>query len=103
MLVTENQAALLLCVRGLPEGITCFGSRCMAWRWAESWRQLVEMPANHKDSCSEAEPPRPPTLPQSWTWSPPGDFDDLGCWVEPANEALARRMGYCGLAGKVKY
>ncbi len=74
----------------------CCASSCMAWRWAESTPCRDVMPA--RDPHAATEPDRPEHLPASWQFCPCDDAS--ACWVEPAEEAAARRSGYCGLAGK---
>lgn len=78
----------------------CIGSGCMAWRWELAPASRVRLPEELAQASTEAEPPRPGNLPESWRWSPSGS--DLGeaCWSEPIEEASARTRGFCGLASR---
>jgi hypothetical protein len=104
MFKTEAQAAEAWC----PERVKaefpehCAGPGCMMWRWATppAYRR-VSIPPRLEDAMSEAEPTRPESVCETWKWSPPDA--DPGCWVEPEEEAAARRTGYCGLAGKPEF
>lgn len=77
---------------------TCIGPKCAMWRWAEPIRIRVIAPEKWPENDAHV-PERPAHIPESWTWEP-GDGDPPG-WVEPKDEAQARRLGFCGLAGKV--
>lgn len=87
----------------LPDGdITmsamCVGSRCMAWRWANTPRRQFHVSA---DCEARVEPERAPGTPASWVWCPYDEMEgDYAGWLEPEEECNARRRGYCGLAGK---
>lgn len=93
--------------RGLPASCLCIGSACMAWRWIESHpasrlQYAYGSDGNHLQRGA-AEPPRPPSIPESWEWQP-GDPDALETtqprWRETGAEALLRRQGYCGAFGR---
>ncbi len=95
--MASNCAVNVAAVEGSsPHWQTCIASRCAMWRWSES------APARQLTSCQDrdatTEPPRPFTVPADWEFCPAGD--DHACWVEPDAAALARRTGYCGLAGQ---
>lgn len=73
----------------------CIGDQCAAWRWAG--------PAQRKfvlcdDAAATVEPKRPDLIPNTWKFCPSEDGEPAG-WVQPDDEAMAERMGYCGLAG----
>ena len=97
MNVTENQASQRWCPM---IGQHCLGSECMIWRWAfEATR--------HHVLCATYNPPfepqRPENVPATWEYIPydPSDGDPAG-WLEPASDAQARSLGYCGLAAERK-
>lgn len=73
----------------------CCASECMAWRWSESVPVFGFVGAN-KFYTYETE--RPAHIPETWEFCP--SDDGPSCWAEPEEETLARRSGYCGLAGK---
>jgi hypothetical protein len=97
VIVTENQASELWCPQSgeRPGNPTCIGSRCMAWCWT------TEYPHRQSKLCSNqgatSEPLRPPSVPESWVFTPAADGDPAD-WSEPAEVAAARRKGFCGLA-----
>lgn len=68
-----------------PGGTKCLGSGCMLWRWLQP--ALQEMRRNPVEGWEHvvADPDDPEV----------GDY-----WLQPLEEAQARRLGYCGLAGK---
>lgn len=78
----------------------CAGSRCAMWRWADSpsCRRIRLCDQLH----ATTEPERPSSMPTSWVFEPwaPAHPDGWAQWIEPEEEAHARRRGYCGLAGK---
>lgn len=74
----------------------CWGPQCMAWRWDRVAPNLYVIAARRS---STREPVRPVNVPSSWKWLP-YDEDRPAQWMEPDEEAMARSLGYCGLAGK---
>ena len=106
MLVTEEQAKEMVCPlpRHESTGNGCYGSRCMWWRWGAETRTRFR--AAHDDDGNalgiQAEPDRPNDVPASWIWVPAkrGIQSMASGWQEPRPEAHARRLGYCGAAGK---
>ena len=102
MLLTENEASVQMCpIRTRSNDFAyCDPLMCMAWRWADvpTW-QRVQLA---HDMHATTEPKRPAHVPQSWVFEPYNqtDSDCYARWVEPKDEANARRRGYCGLAGK---
>lgn len=77
----------------------CIGSGCMAWRWQEELFRRRRHPVDRAQASSVQEPPRPIGLPPSWKWNATYADEGDACWIEPIEEANARRHGYCGLAG----
>ena len=84
----------------------CIASRCMAWRWdgpmGINQRVLGRSYLIDGIPAAEAiaEPPRPRDVPASWVWLPyDPEEGDHARWSEPAEDAQARRQGYCGRAG----
>jgi hypothetical protein len=81
-----------------PDLAPCIGSACMMWRWfdlAPACRRVAFGDLNE-------EPARPAHVPASWKWcSWEGElpFSATWGWLEPDEEAKARRRGYCGLSG----
>lgn len=72
-------------------GTACIGEKCMAWQWADSGNRMRRLCS---DPNATTEPERPASVPASWTFYP--CEDDEACWVEPEEEAMQRRKGYCG-------
>ncbi len=115
--VTEKQAAGMWCpmVRESgPDNRTiwnrtgedhhdrCLGSRCMAWRWATDIERRVLRPGAYREpgTPEPVEHRQALGVPDGWTWEIDADAQD-GChWLEPEEQAVPRRRGYCGLAGK---
>lgn len=97
MILTESQARDRHCPHTL---VGCDASDCMMWRWAEPVRLRFTMAPDEFNTIGEndPEPPRPSHVPASWTWCP--CVEDPAGWVEPNESAMARRCGFCGLAGK---
>jgi hypothetical protein len=81
------------------ESVNCIGSRCMMWRWGDNFnlRQKFHQ-ATGEDATATTEPPRPAGVPADWTWEE-YEGDGYSGWLEPEADMLARRVGYCGLAG----
>lgn len=68
----------------VSEAAACLGSGCMAWRWLQKpMRQASWTPV------------------EGWEHSPadPGDPEDRDYWLQPQEDAVRQRPGYCGLAG----
>lgn len=79
----------------VPASCRCIGSRCMMWEWAE-------MPEQRFKVCpidrATIEPPALGGPPASWEWRPyDAQEGEPAGWLEPENEAAARRRGHCGL------
>lgn len=86
--------------RDIEADCRCVSSRCAMWRWADA--PTCQRVQQAHDMHATTEPERPAHVPQSWVFDP-YDAEDADCyarWVEPKDEAAARRRGYCGLAGK---
>lgn len=112
--VTEKQAAGMWCphvvashtdprmgVNGRPIH-NCVGSTCMAWRWATDIERRVLRPGAYREpgTPEPVEHRQALGVPDGWTWEIDADAQD-GChWLEPEEQAVPRRRGYCGLAGK---
>lgn len=102
MFLTETEAAARWCPA--EGGDSCLGSQCMAWRWGEPLRcrlyTATDVETDDVLPIRSPEPRRPRDVPGSWTWHA-GDLanGDPPSWNEPQAEAVARRRGYCGLAG----
>lgn len=80
---------------------TCIASQCAMWRWdsARPRRYFI------RAKCDNAEqeefsggPWAGRDVPAGWKFCPAED--DIAGWIEPESAWLARRTGYCGLAGK---
>jgi hypothetical protein len=95
MNLTEAKAKEKRCVQ--PWRDLCRGAGCMAWRWSQPLRRTVRLAENYGET---SEPPRPPHVPAHWPFVPFDESEgDPAGWVEPLEDAQARRTGYCGLAG----
>jgi hypothetical protein len=76
----------------------CVGADCMAWRWATS-------PRYQRIYCSDPSATvEPSTRParvalEGWVFEPL-DGLERAHWREPEGAYNARRLGYCGLAGR---
>jgi len=94
MFLTEAEAERKFCP--MPNCHTCTGSRCMAWRWLEMPVQIV-IEDTEKDK-------RPVGVSENWEWEEAlvvcNNKNPISGWVEPLQETLKRRRGYCGMAGK---
>jgi hypothetical protein len=68
----------------------CIASECMAWRWSET---------------AYTERRRSDTFVEGWEHIPPYSPDPriTEYWIEPEGKRVARRRGYCGMAGEVEY
>lgn len=102
MTVTEAEAKGKWCpytrVSANEKDENCIGSECMAWRWKD--QQIFRKYVLADDPEATEEPDRyAKGIPETWVWQP-FDGEDEACWIEPENETLARRTGYCGLAGR---
>lgn len=81
----------------------CMATRCPMWRWDEVHtinlrRKFYQ--ATGEDAAAVRQPPRPTQVPHSWEWCPRDEEQgEWAGWLEPEAEMLARRVGYCGLAG----
>lgn len=99
MLMKENEAQEKGCplLRMAPMGkfCGCIGSQCAMWRWysAASPRRVK---CENQAAETEAEAGTRPEGP--WEFAPCDEFDAQ--WVETEESANARRLGYCGLAGR---
>jgi hypothetical protein len=115
MFVTKVEAQKKLCPiisaqhGGADDYGFCRGPRCMVWRWDDfhEGRKYV-MP---QEKNTNKEPERPDDVPESWLWCTKkfaveainGEIEEYHflCWLEPEEEFLKRRVGYCGLGGKM--
>lgn len=75
----------------------CDGSLCALWRWDSPMKQR-HCPATNQDAETETDAGFKPPHCEGWEFCPAGD--DSACWVEPDEEAAARREGYCGMGSK---
>lgn len=75
----------------------CIGPRCAMWRWDDVVNRRQRNAEKH-DAATEQEAGYKPPHCEGWEFFPAGDAQ--ACWVEPEESANARRVGYCGLAGK---
>jgi len=86
----------------LLPGKKCVGATCGGWRWhdpPEPELRIIE----HSDPMAKVEPAdRPADVPKSYRFWP-SDGDGGACWIEPTENAIARRKGYCGFAGKMRW
>lgn len=77
----------------------CIGSRCMMWRWIGPPSGCMSF--RHIDPDAVVEPvARAVDVPGHYVWSGAGAGNNA-YWVEPEESCLARRTGYCGLAGRI--
>jgi hypothetical protein len=85
--------------KGCPHNNFCHASGCMAWRWGEQadrgWIAWNLYP-RATDSM------RPPPMAIDWEFMPydPDNESYEAGWLEPVEMWMARRKGYCGLAGR---
>lgn len=103
MKLTASDARLRLCHRTLMNDTfeTCEGPRCMAWRWDKAPANQYRIDVN---IMATEEPPRPPTVPDSWIFIAADPHERLPAkWLEPDEEVNERRSGWCGLAGRPDY
>lgn len=83
---------------GNPTFEPCKGPRCMAWRWGRMPDNKVAF--SYADRKALVEPERPEYVPASWLFVAYDDIEDTNAhWLEPDEEAMERRQGWCGLAG----
>lgn len=83
-------------------GRKCAGADCGGWRWydPEEPEQII---IDHVDPLATVEPSfRPKDVPASYRFWP-SNGDDAAYWMERMESAIARRRGYCGLAGNVRF
>ena len=95
MIIMLKDAEGMYCPLGRTSNVDlhCDGDACMAWTWVEErWRRsfLCDEPE------ATAEPARPAHVPADWEWHP-YDGEDGACWVQPLDEAMRDRKGYCGM------
>lgn len=82
---------------------TCLGSRCSQWRWADppSVQQREFTQWDDRQATTEPQRDAYPWIPAHWPFVPANETRMTQAhWIEPLDEANARRRGYCGLAGK---
>ena len=96
--------------RASPD-MRCVADKCAMWRWqdpAPVARDRIEWTCYDEDA-PEQEPPKPPEVHPDAEWTPFDGTDDEngGYWTEPQSavdaehaQAVAKRRGYCGLAGR---
>jgi len=104
----------------IPPAVQCIADRCAMWRWSDPLPELTEpeewspLDDAYDDDgmLQEVEPARPEGVPADATWvqpTPPSEhgWQDGGYWVESEESVvkrhaveLAKRCGYCGLAGR---
>jgi hypothetical protein len=78
----------------------------MAWRFdlqslATTAKRKIIMVNNDTAmyaNTEEATGGRPANVPESWEFCPADE--DPAAWIEPQEDANARRRGYCAMAGK---
>lgn len=83
-----------------PPFARCIGDKCAMWRWADTPSDIYRVRVMCNQFDAEIEPARPAGMNPTLVFEPyvPGD-DCCACWVEPETTWLARRRGFCGLAG----
>lgn len=70
-----------------PPSSTCIGAGCMAWRWGSlEPHKISHTPVEGWEHCPADEA---------------GEWQEY--WLEPQEEAAKRRLGWCGLSGRVEY
>lgn len=79
---------------------TCIASNCAMWRWADVTvaRRRGTMSTAFELTSEPLDERKERKIPDSWEWV----FDPeegVQSWFEPESNALARRTGFCGLAG----
>jgi hypothetical protein len=86
---------------GVSMAANCVGEKCAMWRWAEPEHAVHRVRVMCKQFDAQVEPERPAGMNPALVFTPHEPGDDGGaCWVEPEHLWLARRRGYCGLAGR---
>lgn len=83
---------------------TCIADRCAMWRWEGQQNPRRATIRHTANPGATAEPERPAHVAASWTFQPYDEHDgESACWIEPEAETIARRRGFCGLAGRPEF
>ncbi len=107
LILSEEEAREKSCVK--PQNTMCVASDCMAWCWSKIQPQRGEYsPILDRELRSIKEPDRKRySVPDGYIFIPYSSHgvDDYGDphwarWVEPKDNWLRRRQGYCGLLTK---
>lgn len=77
----------------------CIASQCAMWRWGTMPAIRLHHCNNQRAMTEDEAGDRHKHVPDSWLFIPDEDGDGAA-WIEPEVEQQARRLGYCGLAGK---
>lgn len=85
------------------ETVKCIGDACACWRIAppispETGAQRFYIANNLSARREKDAGPKPSIVPSSWEFIPYSD-ENAARWIEPAEEARRRQVGYCGVAG----
>lgn len=80
----------------VPASCLCIAAECAMWRWHD-WAEpgMVFAENRHAQTIEQAGTPKGGP---GWIFVPAED--DYAHWREPTEKADARRLGYCGLAGR---
>ena len=101
-MATETEAVSKYCPQTMthPAGYgRCIASDCMAWRWMPEAGGRMRIYCPDRYATVEEGMTRPARA-ATWEFAPWDGDDYPAQWLEPEAEYLARRRGYCGLAGK---
>ena len=96
-MITEADALNHICPNAI--NYPCQASRCMAWRWMPEAGGRMRIYCPDRYATVEEGMTRPARA-ATWEFAPWDGDDYPAQWLEPEAEYLARRRGYCGLAGK---
>lgn len=118
MYLTQDEAADILCQETFGEQEArfdkCVGTECMGWRWSEKMSKPRIIDCEDKTALVAEDGAAVEFVPDGYKFVPAklADIvntdgsplvDKAARWVEPEDQAKARRRGYCGKAGIPSY
>lgn len=104
MLMTKRSRSNHLCPLVTDADSRCTGPMCPAWRWHDPVSPQMFVPYGFEEGAHPEPAERPEDVPAHWPWAIGDDEDGSPSgWLEPEEEAEARRNGYCGMAGPVRF